>query len=106
MPLAIVDANKKRCASRACATQDPLTSSASSRTLPERRASAATPPPSNTMHQGCSSAAQQAQADGGRLDKEPEIVDESDGDDDAEDAYDVLESALCGETAAAATMSI
>ena len=32
------------------------------------------------------------------LDKEPEIVDESDGDDDVpEDAYDVLESALCGE---------
>ncbi len=30
--------------------------------------------------------------------KEPEIVDESDGDDDVpEDAYDVLESALCGE---------
>ena len=32
------------------------------------------------------------------VDKEPEIVDESDGDDDVpEDAYDVLESALCGE---------
>ena len=32
------------------------------------------------------------------LAKEPEIVDESDGDDDVpEDAYDVLESALCGE---------
>ena len=36
-------------------------------------------------------------ADGG-ADKEPEIVDESDGDDDVpEDAYDVLESALSGE---------
>ena len=32
------------------------------------------------------------------LDKEPEIVDESDGDEEiTEDAYDVLESALCGE---------
>ena len=32
------------------------------------------------------------------VDKEPEIVDESDGDEEVpEDAYDVLESALCGE---------
>ena len=88
LPLAIVDANKKRCASRAYVRWDPLTISKQAFEVCQSAEQALRRRPRATRaNQGCSRQRRGAMA--AVVDKEPEIVDESDGDDDVpEDVYD------------------